>query len=213
MEDLSNLRQSYLKSELPDQGLPESPFELFGKWLEELKSSGTEIEINPMTLSTLGLDGFPKSRVVLLKSYDEESFVFFSNYDSEKGRAISAHPKVGLSFFWPKLERQVIIKGDIVRIPEADSVSYFESRPRGSQLGALVSAQSQEVANREVLEEKLKVLEKQFENQSIPKPQYWGGYKVIPISIEFWQGRDNRLHDRMLYFRDNNSWSRKRLQP
>ena len=150
---------------------------------------------------------------MLLKSFSAEGFVFFTNYDSEKGLAIAQHPQVGLTFFWPSLERQVIIKGRASKIAAEESDTYFQSRPKGSQLGALVSKQSQEIPNRAVLDEALKRLEKQYEALPISRPQNWGGYMIAPRSIEFWQGRPNRLHDRILVRWDGEQWNSVRLSP
>ena len=167
-----------------------------------------------MTISSIGLDDFPKSRVVLLKQLVDEGFVFYTNYTSEKGKAISKNPKVGLSFFWPNLERQVIIKGIAEKTTFEVSNTYFQSRPKGSQLGAIVSPQSEVIANREFLEKSLSELEKKYENIPIPKPDNWGGFLVQPISIEFWQGRANRLHDRIRYeLQQNSLWKIERLAP
>ena len=211
--DLSNYRKSYEKGELLETNVPENPLELFRKWFHEVDSffSG---ETNAMTLSTLGLDGFPKSRIVLLKKYTYEGFIFYTNYDSEKGRAILNNPNVCLSFFWQSAERQVIIKGKAEKIAENLSDGYFESRPRGSQLGALVSNQSQVVTSREAMEAKLKSLESEYEGKEIPRPKNWGGFIVKPVEIEFWQGRPNRLHDRLRYsLQDDYNWSINRLSP
>lgn len=211
--DLSNYRKSYEKGELLESNVPENPLELFRKWFHEVDSffSG---ETNAMTLSTLGLDGFPKSRIVLLKKYTYEGFIFYTNYDSEKGRAILNNPNVCLSFFWQSAERQVIIKGKAEKIAENLSDGYFESRPRGSQLGALVSNQSQVVTSREAMEAKLKSLESEYEGKEIPRPKNWGGFIVKPVEIEFWQGRPNRLHDRLRYtLQDDYNWSICRLSP
>ncbi len=212
-ENLGHLRKSYQKSSLELSDVGTSPLELFQKWFEMAKADPAVEEVNAMSLATLGTDGFPKSRIVLLKSFSAEGFVFFTNYDSEKGLAIAQHPQVGLTFFWPSLERQVIIKGRASKIATEESDTYFQSRPRGSQFGALVSKQSQEIPNRAVLDEALKRLEKQYEALPISRPQNWGGYMIAPQSIEFWQGRPNRLHDRILARWDGKQWNSVRLSP
>lgn len=213
MEDLGNYRRSYEKSELTEENLPEDPIKLFQKWFHEVDFGSTE-EVNAMTVSTFGLDGYPKSRVVLLKRFTYEGFVFYTNYDSEKGKAIANNPNICLSFFWHSFERQVIVKGKAEKIAANLSDGYFESRPDGSKLGAIVSNQSKVIASREVLEEKLHQLEKDFEGKEIPRPDYWGGYIVKPVEVEFWQGRPNRLHDRIRYqLQDDFSWKIERLSP
>ena len=214
MSDLSNYRKSYEKNELVESQIPENPMVLFQKWFAEMESlNGTE-EVNAMTVSTFGLDGFPKARIVLLKKFDENGFVFYTNYDSEKGKAITKNPNVCLSFFWESLERQVIIKGIAEKLNTSLSDVYFASRPEGSQLGAVVSNQSEVIASRAVLEEKLKALENEFQNKPIPRPLNWGGFLVRPIEIEFWQGRQNRLHDRIRYkLNDDFSFKMERLSP
>ncbi|HUH27420.1 pyridoxamine 5'-phosphate oxidase [Gelidibacter sp.] len=212
--DLGNYRKSYEKQALLEANISDNPMEVFQKWFHEVDSNFDEPETNAMTISTIGLDGFPKSRVVLLKKYTHEGFIFFTNYKSEKGKAIMANPKVCLSFFWPKAERQVIIKGTAEKIPPNISDGYFESRPRGSQLGALVSHQSEVVKNREELEKELHQLELKFEGKEIPRPEHWGGFMVKPISIEFWQGRPNRLHDRIRFtLNEEFDWVMERLSP
>lgn len=188
--------------------------EQFQKWFYETEASDGVDEPNAMTVSTIGLDGFPKNRVVLMKKFTFEGFIFYTNYHSEKGKAIEANPSVCLSFFWPNMERQVIIKGKAEKIPENLSDGYFESRPHGSQLGAVVSDQSQVVPSREYLEDKLKNLEQKYDGKEVPRPEYWGGYLVRPISIEFWQGRPNRLHDRIRYsLQEDFDWKIERLAP
>lgn len=212
--DLSNYRKSYEKGALLKSNVPENPMELFQKWFYEADSTDTIDEANTMTVSTIGLDGFPKNRVVLLKKYTYEGFIFYTNYNSEKGKAIKANPNVCLSFFWHAAERQIIIKGTAEQIVANLSDGYFESRPRGSQLGAVVSNQSEVVENRKVLEDELAALEKEYEGKEIPRPKHWGGYIVKPVEIEFWQGRANRLHDRLRYRLDKDyNWSIDRLAP
>jgi pyridoxamine 5'-phosphate oxidase len=212
--DLGNYRKSYDKGSLLETDISENPLELFQKWFFEVDQHFPQDETNAMTLSTLGEDGFPKGRVVLLKKYTHEGFIFYTNYESEKGKAIVANPKVSLSFHWAGAERQVIIKGNAEKIATNLSDGYFESRPRGSQLGAHASLQSTVVSSREVLENQLKTLEKKFQNKSIPRPEFWGGFIVKPIEIEFWQGRANRLHDRIRYqLQSDLNWKIERLSP
>ena len=214
MKDLGDYRKSYEKSELLESNIPEDPINLFNRWFHEVEDFGGVDEVNAMTVSTIGLDGFPKSRVVLLKKFNEEGFIFFTNYNSEKGKAILENPNICLSFFWHSMERQVIIKGIAEKTSKIVSDNYFASRPKGSQLGALVSAQSEVIPNREYLEENLKQLEKVYEGKDVPRPEFWGGFLVKPIEVEFWQGRPNRLHDRIRYkLSENYYWNIQRLSP
>lgn len=214
MKDLSNYRKSYEKSELLETNIPEDPINLFHRWFYETEEKSDIEEVNAMTVSTIGLDGFPKARVVLLKKFNEEGFIFYTNYESEKGKAIEANPNVCLSFFWHSMERQVIIKGIAEKTSAQISDNYFDSRPDGSKLGALVSNQSRVIGSRTVLEEKLKVLESTFEGKEIPRPTFWGGYLVRPQEVEFWQGRPNRLHDRIRYqLQTDYAWKIERLSP
>ena len=213
-KDLGNYRKSYEKSALEEGAISDNPIELFQKWFYEVEASEGIDEPNAMTISTIGLDGFPKSRVVLLKKYTFEGFIFYTNYTSEKGKAIANNPNVCLSFFWPNMERQVIIKGKAEKLAENLSDGYFESRPEGSKLGAIVSDQSSVIPSRSVLEDKLKALEKEFQGKEIQRPDFWGGYMVKPVSIEFWQGRPNRLHDRVRYsLQEDYNWKIERLAP
>lgn len=213
-KDLSNYRKNYQRSELLENKVPDNPMQLFQTWFYEVEEEDGVDEANAMTVATQGLDGFPKSRVVLLKRFNEEGFIFYTNYTSEKGKAIEANPKVCLSFFWPVLERQVIIKGEAEKIAPNLSDGYFESRPRGSQLGAWVSDQSSVVSSREELEEELRKLETAYSSKEIPRPGHWGGYLVRPVSVEFWQGRPNRLHDRVRYtLQEDWNWKIERLAP
>lgn len=211
--DLHNYRQSYEAGVLDIAHTEANPMNQFAHWFKEVETAGGVKEPNAMSLATLGADGFPKARIVLLKEYNHEGFVFFTNYQSEKGQSIAQHPQVGLSFFWPNLERQVIIKGRIQKVPDEQSDAYFKSRPKGSQLGALVSDQSSVIEDRSVMEEKMNELAAQFENKTIERPNHWGGYLVSPTMIEFWQGRPSRLHDRIRYRLEENKWIKERLAP
>ena len=214
MEDLSNYRKSYEKSELLETNIPEDPINLFNRWFHEVEDFGGVDEVNAMTISTIGLNGYPKSRVVLLKQFTFEGFIFYTNYNSEKGKAIENNPAVCLSFFWQSMERQVIIQGIAEKTSENISDNYFDSRPEGSKLGAIVSNQSDVIPSRNSLEIQLKQLEQDFENKEIPRPKHWGGFLVKPISVEFWQGRPNRLHDRIRYqLQADFSWKIDRLAP
>ncbi|MCP4485026.1 MAG: pyridoxamine 5'-phosphate oxidase [Flavobacteriaceae bacterium] len=212
-DNLHDYRKNYNKGELTKNKVDANPLQQFRKWFYEAKDSESVEEVNAMTLTTLGLDGFSKGRVVLLKKYDEHGFYFYTNYSSEKGKSIAQNNKVSLLFFWPGLERQIIIKGTASKTSEDDSDNYFNSRPKGSQLGALVSNQSEVIENRKVIENKLALLENQYSDKEIKKPVNWGGYLVSPISIEFWQGRPNRLHDRIRYRLSHLDWIIERLSP
>lgn len=211
--DLSDFRKQYTKGQLLESEAPSNPFELFGHWFDEVQSYGKEQETNAMTLSTHLLSGGIASRVVLLKEVRDDGFVFYTNYNSTKGQSIAHDNRVCLSFFWQSMERQVIIQGIATKLSVKDSDQYFNSRPRGSQLGAHVSNQSTKIENRIVLESKLESLENQYKDDPIPRPKHWGGYVVTPSSIEFWQGRANRLHDRLLYRQKSSTWTITRLSP
>lgn len=212
--DLSNYRKSYERNPLIKDNIPENPMELFQKWFYEADATDGIDEANVMSISTIGLDRYPKTRIVLLKRFTWEGFIFYTNYNSEKGKAILANPRVSLNFFWHGMERQIVIKGKAEKIAPNLSDGYFESRPKGSQLGAWASDQSQEIESREALDEKLSEFEKKFEGQEIPRPEYWGGFIVKPTSIEFWQGRPNRMHDRILFeLQKDYNWKISRLQP
>lgn len=211
--DLKNYRVSYERDELTLENTSTDPLIQFDHWFKEVEKEGSIREPNAMSLSTLGLDGFVKSRIVLLKGYDATGFRFYTNYNSEKGKGIEHHSKVGLSFFWANLERQVIIKGIASKMSRTDSENYFKSRPIDSQLGALVSNQSQVIPDRTYLEERMTALKATYKEDTIPMPEHWGGYCIEPLSIEFWQGRPNRLHDRIQYRLEDTIWIKERLAP
>ncbi len=214
MENLHDKRKIYDSAELLENQLKENPIEQFRDWFLEAEQSPQISEANAMAISTVESDGCPRTRMVLLKSYTWEGFIFYTNYDSRKGKAIENTHKACLHFFWPSLERQIIIKADLEKLPENLSDGYFHSRPKGSQLGAVVSPQSQVIPNREFLEDNLRNLEKEFEDKEIPRPENWGGYLAKPYEIEFWQGRPNRLHDRILYeLQEDLHWKISRLAP
>lgn len=212
-KDLKNYRKNYIKGELLESNVPEDPIELFRNWFEEVEAVKDGTEANAMTLSTIGPDGFPRSRVVLLKEFEKEGMVFYTNYNSCKGESLLNNPNCCISFFWPSLERQVIMKGIAEKYSEEKAEEYFRSRPRGSQLGAWASNQSSEIASREVLEKCLKELELRFMDKEVLKPNYWGGFLIKPLTFEFWQGRENRLHDRLFFSKGQDDWELKRLAP
>ncbi len=211
--DLGSYRKNYTKNNNFSLDNFDTPLSLFNQWFKEFDNDITDSEVNAMTLSTVGIDGFPKNRIVLLKEFDEEGFTFYTNYNSEKGLSISKNNKVCLSFFWEQHERQVIIKGYAKKISDLKSNKYFNSRPRGSQLGAIVSNQSAVIDSKKELEENLIYLESKYRNKSIPKPINWGGYIVSPVEYEFWQGGENRLHDRARFSYKKNHWIIDRLSP
>lgn len=212
-ENLAYHRRSYEKSVLEAEELTAKPMEFFKIWFDEVEKALPESENNAMTLSTIDAEGFPENRIVLLKKFNSKGFEFFTNYTSTKGKSINANPLVAISFFWPGLERQVLVKGKAEKLSEEESDTYFATRPRGSQLGAWVSHQSEAIENREVLEDRKLQLEKDFDGKPIPRPEFWGGFRVVPQSVEFWQGRPNRLHDRFRYDLVNEEWKLSRLSP
>ena len=210
---ISDLRQNYTLAGLSEADAAEDPLEQFRNWFEQALEAQLK-EPNAMTLATINPDGFPSARIVLLKHFDGAGFVFYTNYDSTKGQHLQQKPRAALVFWWVELERQVRIEGKVTKISAAESDRYFGSRPRDSQLGAWVSSQSEVIANREVLEQKFRQLQQKYADRDIPRPANWGGFRVVPITCEFWQGRPSRLHDRLRYrLLDDGSWCRERLSP
>jgi pyridoxamine 5'-phosphate oxidase len=210
--NLADLRQSYFQNELLEENVLENPIKQFDKWFKEALDVQI-LEPNAMTISTVS-DGKPHARIVLLKGYDENGFTFYTNYNSNKGKEVTETPFVSLTFFWGDLERQVRIEGSIEKVSEVESDDYYHSRPRGSQIGAWVSNQSSVIAGRAVIEQRLVELENEFKGEEIiPRPTHWGGYCVNPERIEFWQGRPNRLHDRILFTKFGDDWKIERLSP
>ena len=201
-------------SALTKDHIDANPIRQFRIWLDEVRAGGVpEQDVISMTLGTASKDGQPSARIVLLKSFDDRGFVFYTNYHSRKGKELSDNPRACLLFYWSQLWRQVRVEGDIEKVSTAESEAYFQSRPLGSRLGAWASNQSEVVETREVLEARFADLEKRF-GEDVPRPEHWGGYRLKPNSIEFWQGRDNRLHDRLLYrLEEDDSWSIERLGP
>ena len=210
---IADIRKDYASRELVETGASPDPMELFGVWWSEAIESRID-EVNAMTLATASTDGMPSARIVLLKGFDEEGFVFFTNYQSFKGMQLAENPRACLVFFWKELERQVRVTGLVQKLPVADSDAYFRSRPEGSRIGAWASPQSLVIPGREWLEEAYAEQAGVMAGTDIPRPEFWGGYRVRPIIIEFWQGRPSRLHDRLQYtLEDNGGWKRERLAP
>jgi pyridoxamine 5'-phosphate oxidase len=210
---LADLRHEYMQRGLRESDLHADPFEQFRLWFEQAVDAEV-LEPNAMTLATATPDGRPSARMVLLKGFGPEGFVFFTNYESRKGHELAANPRAALIVHWGALERQVRIEGTVTKTTPMESDTYFHSRPVGSQLGAAVSHQGEVIPGRSVLEERLRELEQRYVDQEVPRPDYWGGYRVTPEVIEFWQGRPNRLHDRLHYRRkEDGSWLVERLSP
>jgi len=210
--NIEDIRTDYRLAELHEDQVDQDPIKQFKLWFEEALKAQV-IEVNAMTLSTIDLAGNPSARIVLLKDIEQDGFVFYTNYQSHKGKELALHPMVSLVFFWPDLQRQVRIKGTVKKVNNQTAEDYFHSRPLGSQLGAWASPQSNVIANRAVLERNLAAVMEEYKDQQVPKPPHWGGYLVVPSSLEFWQGRANRLHDRILYAKDGNNWNIARLAP
>jgi pyridoxamine 5'-phosphate oxidase len=210
---IAELRKNYTFGGLVESDLLPEPIDQFALWFAQARDV-TGNEPNAMTVATVGSDGQPAARMVLLKGFDQRGFLFFTNYDSEKGQEIAGNPKAALLFYWPELERQVRISGVMVQTSPEESDEYFHSRPRGSQVGAAASKQSSVIARREALEAAFAALEAEYEGRDIPRPEHWGGYRLVPDWFEFWQGRPSRLHDRLRYYRQpGGSWNIVRLSP
>ena len=211
-KEIADIRRDYELESLNKEDVSADAFAQFAKWWQEALNSGID-EVNAMTLATATPDGKPSARIVLLKDYDEKGFVFFSNYRSHKGQELEANPHAALIFFWKELERQIRIEGTVEKVSAEESDDYFYSRPTGSQIGAWASPQSKIIESRDLLEQNIKLYSAQFAAE-IPRPAHWGGYRVIPSMIEFWQGRSSRLHDRIQYRRENSdNWIIERLAP
>ena len=212
-KDIAAIREDYSKGTLTEGDVSNDPFKQFEQWFTQALSAEV-LEPNAFVLSTINIDGFPSSRVVLLKDMKSEGFSFFTNYSSQKGLDVAKSPKVSALFFWPELQRQVRIEGIVELLPADDSDEYFASRPKGSRIGAWSSPQSQVIPNREYLEERVADMEQKYAaTNDVPRPEFWGGYLIKPIKFEFWQGRSSRLHDRITYEFESAVWNIKRLAP
>jgi pyridoxamine 5'-phosphate oxidase len=212
LDHIARLRREYARAGLRESDAEEDPVEQFRRWFDEALAADLH-EPNAMTLATATPDGRPSARVVLLKGFDERGFVFYTNYEGRKAVELESNPRAALVFYWGELERQVRVEGTVSRVSVEESDEYFASRPRGSRLGAWASEQSRVVDGRRTLEQKLHSLQAEYENREVPRPPFWGGYRVEPEAIEFWQGREDRLHDRLVYRREDGAWRIERLQP
>ena len=209
---IRSLRKDYTAFELDESHVRKNPLVMFDEWMKNALDAGVE-EPNAMTIATVDSKGRPEARIVLLRELDKKGFVFYTNYQSRKGKAIKSNKHVCLNFFWPALQRQVRIMGRVEKVSERVSNAYFKSRPRESQIGAWASLQSELLTERRVLEERFVAFEKKFSGKPVPRPFNWGGYRVVPDHVEFWQGRSSRLHDRIAYSKEKNKWKISRLYP
>jgi pyridoxamine 5'-phosphate oxidase len=209
---LQDMRRQYVRAGLSETEALPDPFEMFERWLTEAVRAEVR-DVNAMTLATASAEGAPSARIVLLKGVDRRGFVFYTDYRSRKASELEANPRCALVFYWPELERQVRVTGEVARASRAESGQYFATRPRGSQIGAWASVQSSVIDRRSALDESVADITLRFEGKDVPLPDHWGGYRVTPETIEFWQGRDNRLHDRLRYVKEGEEWRRERLAP
>ena len=212
MLDLQSMRREYRRAGLDENSVAGDPFAQFEQWFAEAQRAEVP-EPNAMLLATAGADNFPDIRAVLLKIFDSRGFVFFTNYNSTKAKQVDANPRVAAEFLWLELERQVRIRGRCEKIATAESLAYFAKRSRGSRIGAWISDQSSVISSRKLLQIQFEKMKAKFQDGDIPLPDFWGGYRILPVSVEFWQGRESRLHDRILYQRDAGTWSIERLAP
>jgi len=217
--DVHAMRRSYARDGLDEQQAGDDPMALFSTWFNQSLEAAKQlpdadwVEVNAMTLATVDPDGKPAARVMLLKDFSDRGFTFYTNFRSRKGEALAHNPAVALVFFWGHVERQVRIEGVVEKLPIEEAEAYFHSRPAGSQVGAWASPQSQPIEGRDVLERRVAELQERYGDEQPPLPEFWGGYLVRPESVEFWQGRPSRLHDRIRFTRDSNQWARQRLAP